>query len=466
VSAVVVSSLRTSLARYTRSSGLWVLLLVAPVGARFMIAGRDARSSMITVADRIPWLTSPMLGTALGVVIATLLLPIAFLYLRANVNRRQPWQVEETAPASRVAVAYGRWLADVAVLAAALVATTAAGWVLALVLLPTREVDPPAIALPRWAIAAPAMAMTASLRIAFDARPWTRGPLGEVLYFVFWMTTLVLAVAGRHASGFGADMFDLDGFVSPLSYARGGDTNFAIGGAPVAPGSAPIHLDVMAGVLAPGYLAARLTWLGLAASVPLLAGLAYAPHAAGKTAGASAGRLRFLEPGKAPPADPQARPARAAPAAWLNLVVAEIRLIVAGRVWLLAVAAVAACGLALPWSAVGPASMLVLVFTAAAHAGRSEPQGLLALTRTGALSPFARRCAFVAAGTALTLLMGAGAIVRGLLVGETWPLLEATVIGAATSLAAIVLGALSRSATAPRLVLLIAWYAYASWAGR
>jgi hypothetical protein len=44
-------------------------------------------------------------------------------------------------------------------------------------------------------------------------------------------------------------------------------------------------------------------------------------------------------------------------------------------------------------------------------------------------------------------------------------LIEVLAIGAGTSLAGIVLGALSRSATAPRLVLLIAWYFYLNWSG-
>ncbi|MFY8140155.1 MAG: hypothetical protein ACOVMO_05495, partial [Caulobacter sp.] len=122
--AVVRSSMTTSLARYGRSTGLWILLLVVPVGARFMIAARGADFTLIALDNRIPWLTSPVLGVTLGVIIATLLLPVAFIYLRANVTRRQPWQVEEVSPAGRISIAYGRWLADVAVLAIVLAATT------------------------------------------------------------------------------------------------------------------------------------------------------------------------------------------------------------------------------------------------------------------------------------------------------------------------------------------------------
>lgn len=464
--AVTASSLRTSLIRYGRSKGLWILLLVAPVGARFMVASRGAHQSVISVADRVPWLTSQVLGMALGVVIATLLLPAAFIYLRANVNRRQPWQVEEATAASRVAIAYGRWAADVAVLAAVLAATTVAGCLLALILLPLGEVRPLDIILPLWAIAAPPLAMTASLRILFDARRWTRGPLGEVLFFVFWMASLVLVLVGHQAPGFLTNMTDLTGFMSPLSYGRGGADDFTIGGALIKPGAPPIVLDVMSGVLAPGYLPARFAWLALAALVPLVAGLVYASHVEGRTKRRAAWLAWLLDPGKAGPANPAAGPARPARMPWAGLVVSEIRLIASGRLMKLAMAAVALTAWFAPWSAaVGPMAMLLLVFAATAHGGRSEPDALLALTRTGVMTPMARRAAFVMAGTILALAMGAGAIFRGLASGEARPLIEAAVMGASTSLVAIGLAALTRSATAPRLVLLIAWYFYFSWSG-
>ena len=69
------------------------------------------------------------------------------------------------------------------------------------------------------------------------------------------------------------------------------------------------------------------------------------------------------------------------------------------------------------------------------------------------------------AGTALALVMAAPGAARGLMAGDPRILLEAAVVGAATSATAIILGALTRSATAPRLVLLIAWYFYLNAAG-
>ncbi len=463
--AVVRSSLTTSLARYGRSMGLWILLLVAPVGARFMIAARGSDTTLIAVDNRVPWLTSPVLGVSLGVVIATLLLPVAFIYLRSNVTRHQPWQVEEVSPAGRVAIAYGRWLADIAVLASVLATTTVAGCLLALLLLPLDEVDPASIILTLWAIAAPPVAMVASLRLLFDARPWTRGPLGEVLFFVFWMGSLVMVLAGGQAGGYAANMTDLPGFMSPISFGQGGADNFVIGGVEIAPNSAPIHLDVMSGVMADGYLAARLTWLGIAGLVPLLAGLIYAPHIAGKTR-KTAAWLKFLEPGRARPGDPGAKPARTSALPAMALIITEARLIAGSRKGLLAMTSVAILGLFAPYATVaGPAAMLFLVFTATAHAGRSEQKGLLALTATAAYSPTARRVAFVLAGSALALVMAAPSAVRGVIAGETHILLEAAAVGAGTSLTAITLGALTRTATAPRLVLLIAWYFYLNSSG-
>jgi hypothetical protein len=465
--AVTASSARTSLLRYSRSMGLWILLLVAPIGARFMVAGRGAGHSLISVGGHVPWLTSPVLGMELGVVISTLLLPVAFIYLRANVNRRQPWQVEEPTAASRVAIAYGRWAADAAVMAALLAATTAAGWVLALILLPLSEVRLDQITLTVWSITLPPLLMVAGLRVLFDARPFTRGFMGEVFFFIFWMGTMILAIGGRHASGYGAAMSDIDGFMSPIAYAHGND-DFTIGGGMIIANAKPIVLDVMAGILAPGYLPARLTWLFIAALLPLAAGLIYTPHVAGKTRKTDGLIHRLTQPGRAPPADPNARAARPSLAPWLNLLAAEVRLIASGRVMRLMMLAVTLAAWFVPYAqAAGPAAMLLLVFATTAHAGRSEQKGLLALTATGAETPWARRLAFVVAGTILALAMGGAGIDRALTAAtpDTGPLIQALIMGAGTSAAAIGLAALTRSATAPRLVLLIAWYMYLSWGG-
>jgi hypothetical protein len=109
-----------------------------------------------------------------------------------------------------------------------------------------------------------------------------------------------------------------------------------------------------------------------------------------------------------------------------------------------------------------PAAMLLLAFGLSAHAGRSERSKLLALTATALVAPMTRRVMFLAAGIGWALLIGGPGIVRAAMTGNLVPLELSLVTGAAAALIAIVLGAVSKSAFAPRLVLLILWYGYLS----
>ncbi|HEV2745916.1 MAG TPA: hypothetical protein VGW34_01290, partial [Allosphingosinicella sp.] len=153
--------------------------------------------------------------------------------------------------------------------------------------------------------------------------------------------------------------------------------------------------------------------------------------------------------------------AAASPAA--GLIAAEFRLIAEGRLWLALAAAIAALGWFADFRTVAsPAALLLLIFGLTAHAGRAEQPRLLALTATAPLAPMLRRAAFLVAGTVWSLALGLPGILRGALAGTAEPLLLALGTGAAASAAAILLGAWTRSAFAPRLVLLIAWYGYLS----
>jgi hypothetical protein len=471
VSALVLagSSLTTSLKRYGRSWGLWVLLLIAPVAARFMVSRDDGSGVVIALNGQLPVMTSAMLGVSLGVVITTLLLPVGFLYLRSSTTRRQPWQVEETTAGSRVAVALGRWGADVAVFAALLVVLTLAGWLLGWLIVPPRPFDPGEIALGLWLIAGPSLMGLAALRVLLDALPFTRRGLGEVVCLILWIISLtapVIALANRDGtlakvSGFEANLRDFAGFATPLVYAAPpGKTDLEIGATEVKPGHVP--LDVMAGLKSPGYIESRLAWAGIAALLAAVAGLAYAPHRPIQRKPRLAFLTRWLQPGAPPAADPKAPAARFGAAPLAGLFVAEVRLIGAGRGFLVLAAVIALAGLAGDFRHVGsPAALLLLIFALTAQAGRCEARGLLALTRTTATSPWLRRAVFVAAGAAWSMLLAMPAMVvaKG---GPLGPLTLALATGGGTALTAMALAVVSRSAFAPRMVLLAAWYVYFS----
>lgn len=460
--AISRSSLTTSLLRYQRSWGLWLLLLVAPIGARLMIPRGDGSGTAIAIGGHLPVMTAAFLGVSLGIVVSTLLLPVAWIYLRSNTNRRQPWQIEEVTAGSRIAVALGRWAADAAVLLGVLTALTLAGWMIGWLILPDGGFNAGQIVLALWLVAAPALLGIAALRILFDALPITRGGFGDFLYFVSWLASLMAPMAGQDREpGLAANMYDFPGFVRPLQYgAPPGTNDFAIGGLDVLPGHVP--LDVMAGLFSPGYIESRLAWMVIAIGIAMLAGLVYRPHRATQR-NLVPGRLARLSAVGPPPAAVIDAPApRLIALPFAGLVIAEFRLIGAGRLFKLLAVTVAVTAFVADFRhTASPAALLLMIFALTAHAGRSEARGLLALTQTTPQSPWARRLAFLIAGTTWSLLLALPAIPgHGVSV-----VTQALGTGAVAAVVAIGLAIISRSAFAPRLVLLILWYGYLSAGG-
>ena len=459
--AIARSSLLTSLTLYSWSWGLWLLLLIAPISARFMIAEDDGFGMQVTIGQHLPVMTSATLGVTLGIIVSTLLLPVGFLYLRSNVTRLQPWQIEEATAASRVAIALGRFAADVVILFAMLAALTLAGWFLAW-MVGSGPLNIWHITLTLWIVAGPSLMGLAAIRIFLDSFRITRGGLGDTLFFFIWIAAIAVpAVASTLPSSYAANMLDMTGFVRPLAgpapMAMG---SFTIGFTQVLPGRVP--LDTMAGIHAPGYLASRLTWAMIAIALAALAGLLYRPHVAAQKVRKPGWSARlFAAPRPPGPANPAAPAAGFASSAFFNLVRAEFRLIGEGRLFFILAGAAAAAGALADYRQFGsPAAMLLLVFALSTHGGRSET--LRSLTRTAALSPAVRRMAFVVAGTGWALLMALPGTITHL---SVQPLLLAFATGAGAGAIAIGLAALSRSAFAPRLVLLVLWYGYFSTGG-
>lgn len=455
------SSLMTSMLRYGRSRALWLMLLVAPLGARYMLPFEDGGGIKIAVGNALPLMTSPFLGVSLGIIVSTLVLPIAWLYLRSNTTRRQPWQVEEVSAGSRVAIALGRFVADAAILLGVLATLNLAGLYLATFMLEGDALDMGELSFALWVVAAPALIGLAALRILFDARPLLRSGFGDFAYFCTWIGSIAVPVATEKAApSFGANMWDFAGFVTPLKYgAPAGTDSFSIGGGFLATGT--IDLDVMAGLMSPGYLESRLAWVGVAVALVVFAGLIYAPHKAKKRA-VLAGRLgKLLNAGPPPHVAANAPAAKRALADAVGLVIAEFRLIGSGRVFLLLAAAVAVVTALAPdfRHAGSGAALLLLVFALSSHAGRTEARGLVALTKVAPFAPMARRAAFVVAGALWSTLLALPALVRQPPV-ETLTLASAT--GAIGAAVAIALSTLTGSSFAARLVLLVLWYGYVS----
>ncbi|MBY0284552.1 MAG: hypothetical protein K2W81_11385 [Sphingomonas sp.] len=458
--AIARSSLTTSLKRYSRSWALWLVLLAGPIGARFMIARDDGTGVQIAIRNHLPIMTSGMLGVSLGIVVSTLLLPIAYLYLRSNVTRRQPWQIEEVTAAQRIPIALGRWAADASVMLGMLATLTLAGWFLGWLIV-SGPLDLIEISWTLWLIAAPSFMGLAAIRILFDAMRWTRGAWGDVAFLILWLVSIAMpAAVSSLPTSFAVNMYDFPGFVRPMvGTAPSAGPDFSIGSTnALKPGR--VRLNVFEGLYAEGYIASRFAWAGIAVLVAALAGLVYQPHTV-RRKGRIAGAIdRLTAAGPPPVVIADAPPARSIALPFAGLVLGEFRLIGSGRLFLLAGAGVVIAGLFGDYRHIGsPAALLLLVFGLVAHAGRSEARGLLALTQTTFQPPMLRRLAFVLAGTGWALLLALpAAAVRF----SVEPVVLALAVGAAASVVAVVLATISRSAFAPRLVLLVLWYGYLS----
>lgn len=458
ISVAARSSYETSLIRYGRSWGIWLLLLIAPVGARLFIPRADGTAIVISVANRLPLMTSAVIGVCLGLVVSTMLLPAAYIYLRANTNRRQAWQIEQVAPASRVPIALGRFCADVSVLLGALLALTFAGCFLAWLILPAGTLNVPELALALWVVAAPSLMVVAGVRILFDALPLLRRGLGDFAFLCVWLTILgAPTVDSTRDVGFLANLADPVGFVRPLIQGSGlDDPGFAIGNSAVEPGRVPI--DAMSGILSSGYLPSRAAWAAIAFLLAAVAGLVYRPRRARRPSALGARLRQFMPRRPLNAAGAGAPPAPSAALPWSGLFLAEMRLIASGRLMPVLACSAAAIGAVGDWQGAGfPLALLWLVFALSEHAGRSEARGLRQLDETLPTAAWARRLAFIAAGVGSSILL---ALPHAVLSSDATALSLAAALGAAAACGASMLAAATKSAFAPRMALLIAWYVY------
>lgn len=450
--AVARACFADDLLRYWRSWGLWVILLVVPIGARYLV---DGSAVHIALDQHLLIMTWGTVGVTIGVVASTMLLPVAFLYLRSNVTRRRAWQVEDVAPASRLAMVFGHFAADLGVLLAALAFATVAGWILAWHA-GQGSADIVQLATATWLIAGPSLVCLVAIRHLLNALPLTRGALGDVVAFFCWMALLAMpAAVAERPSSFAVNMFDPGGYIRPIvGRAALQDKAFTVGASPVLPGR--VALDVGAGLDAPGYVASRIAWLSIGLVLVLLAGLIDRPAGFGRRRARANAARTWLSAKQSVPAS--AAPAKRARSARSAVLAAEFRLIGRGVAFPILAVGAGALGLFHDFRHIGsPAGLVILVFALSAQAGRSEAKGLLRLTATTRISPAFRRAAFVAAGIGWAMLI---ALPNAVVTRSVAPLLLAGATGAGTAAIAAALAALARSAAAPRMVLLIAWYAY------
>lgn len=446
---------RIQFLRHIRSPSIWWLALAAPIGARFLVPDETASYSVLAVNDANLALDSGVIGLQLGVIMAIILSPLAYIFLRAGPTRKTPWQAENVTPARRSALGFGHWIGDTMALWILMFALAAAGVMLAYFRLPATEVNPVQIVIALCLIAAPALAFIAGLRTIFSMRPWLRKAGGDVLFFFLWLFLITLSAAFFTEGGDASPLLDVFGFAAPLSGATEYKIeNLYIGGAPAF--DTVIEIDAMAGVFDRAFLVSRLFWVCAAGSAVLLSGLIFKPTAIGWVHSAPQ-----IDRGLAIFSNEKIVGSSQASNAFVSRLKSEWTQILRPNWFAGFLLASAVAGAIFPFRGmVGPAIALLLIFPLTQHGARwrgQEMSKLANLAPTSALSQFTTR---LGASVMLALALCLPALVRLFVRGEFYQLADIAAVGMGLPVLAIGLSHLTRGPVAGRLILLVLWYGY------
>lgn len=444
---------RVQFLRHLRSPAIWWLAIAAPIGARYLIPPAESDYSVVAVNSARLAHDSAVIGFQLGIVMAIILTPLAYIFLRAGPTRKVPWQAEDVTPAYRSAMGLGQWLGDTAALWILMLALALAGVMLAFFRLPVAEINPFQIVGALCLIAAPALAVIAGLRTIFSMRPWLRKAGGDVLFFVLWMAMITVSAAFFAAGDNGSAYVDVLGLAAPISGATDQVIeSFHIGGAPAT--EAFLEIDAMAGVLNPEFLTSRLFWVFVSAAFALLSGLLFKPRKIGWSKPIPIrGRAAFTQ-SRITATTTQAP-------ALISKLVSEWRQILRPHWFAGLLLIVGLAGAILPFRGqVGPAIALLLIFPLTAHGARWRAKEMTRLTNLAPTSALEQLGLRLAAAVSLSTALCLPALGRMLSIGVTTELLDSLAIGVGLPVIAIAMGHVTRGPVAGRLILLILWYGY------
>lgn len=145
---------------------------------------------------------SAWVGAVMALTVSMFLYLVGFYLVKGSVSRDYTTgvgQIMATTPLSRPMYLLGKWLSNFAVLGIMILIVLVAGIVMNLL------ADPGGfnlleIAAPLVLIGIPGMALIAAMAVLFESISWLRGGLGNVLYFFLWITAMTFSF-GISSSG-------------------------------------------------------------------------------------------------------------------------------------------------------------------------------------------------------------------------------------------------------------------------
>ena len=438
---------------------------------------------------------SAWIGNSVAVSAAIFLILPAFYLVRGAISRDRDTgvgQILATTRMGKLSYVAGKFVSNLAVLAAVVGVLAAGSGVMQLVRGEDLGVNPVALLTPFVLVVLPVMALVAALALLFETVPFLRGTLGNVAFFFLWVTGLSFAAVSAFSGGSGA--IDVLGIGAPLA------SMFGAAEKAVPPG-ANASLSIIASV--PGSRIETFEWSGVDwTSTQVLSRLFWACVAGGIALVAALPFDRFdparraialprpttpqsAEPAEAPAEIPSSAPATApatAPAAgrtsltpldggagsgstrFFGVLVAELKLMVLGRRWwwyAIFAVLVVACLFA-PLDSVQnfllPVALLWPIALWSSMGSRETQHHTEGLVFSAAKPPWSQLPTAWLAGVLVAALAGSGGLVRLLLAGEGAALLGWGVAVLFVPSLALALGVLTGTTKVFEALYLLWWY--------
>lgn len=182
------------LVRVRRYSFMLMLGLVVWIG----YLSASGQFPMWVTPDYVGITNSAWAGGIMTITVTTLLTFVGFYIVKGSVNRDYitgVGQIMATTPLSRPLYMFGKWLSNFAVVGVTILIVLLEGVAMTL-LAGAKGFNLVTLAAPLVIIALPTMGLVAALAVLFEAISWLRGGLGNVVYFVAYMTMISLSSMG------------------------------------------------------------------------------------------------------------------------------------------------------------------------------------------------------------------------------------------------------------------------------
>jgi ABC-type transport system involved in multi-copper enzyme maturation permease subunit len=337
----------------------FLLVLVSAVFAGFLsVPAVGTGYRVLQVGTQRGIYDSAWIGLMFGL-IAALHLPLAGFYLVKNAVQRDRQtgvgEIIATTPISKPVYVLGKWLSNLAVLALILGVMTAMAVVMQLVRAEDMTVRLGVLALTIWLMGLPVLVIAAALAVLFECTPFLRSGWGNVILLFLWLFSLATVLGGSidEETGLVRPGADLYSFSRPLASIQqqvlAADPEAGVSSGLIMTGRDIESTFVWEGFRwQMGLVLERLRWLGLALLLALAAAIPFdrfdparrrlkpertdleTSHEPAPAAGVPMATATRLTPLTAP-----ARRGR-----FLDLPVAELKLMIKGQSWLWIIGAI------------------------------------------------------------------------------------------------------------------------------